>query len=62
MAYVYTGINRGAAMYQAITASSTPGKDVEVVVNLANMPDRQSVITALTNIQDFILQNNWPPF
>ena len=60
MAYYY-GINKGDNEYQAaVSTSSTTSKDVEVVVNTTNVTDRQAVITALQNLQNFILRQQWP--
>jgi hypothetical protein len=60
MAY-YFGINQGSSEYNAASSTTvTTGKDVEVVVNTANVPDRNSLILALTKLQNFILQSKWP--
>lgn len=60
MTYYY-GINKGDNEYQAASStSSTTSKDVEIVVNNTNVTDRQAVLTALTNLYNFILRNQYP--
>ena len=57
----YIGINKGENEYQAASStSSTTSKDVEIVVNDSNVTDRQALLTALVNLQNFILRGNWP--
>lgn len=57
----YIGINKGENEYQAASStSSTTSKDVEIVVNDTNVSDRQALLTALVNLQNFILRGNWP--
>lgn len=58
---IYYGINKGENEYQAASStSSTTSKDVEIVVNDSNVTDRQALLTALVNLQNFILRGNWP--
>lgn len=34
---------------------------IELTVDLATITDKQSVITALSKLQDYLLQGSWPP-
>jgi NACalpha-BTF3-like transcription factor len=57
----YYGINKGENEYQAASSTaSTTSKDVEIVVNDTNVTDRQALLTALVNLQNFILRGNFP--
>jgi NACalpha-BTF3-like transcription factor len=60
MAYYY-GINKGESEYTAAVSTSSTSKDVEVVVNATNVTDRQALKTALENLINFILRQNYPP-
>lgn len=60
MAFYYYGINRGEPVYQATVSTSTTGKEVEIVVNTA-IADRQTVKNLLQNLDDFMIQKNYPP-
>lgn len=58
---IYYGLNKGESEYSAASStSSTTSKDVEIVVNNTNVTDRQALLTALTNLYNFILKNNYP--
>lgn len=60
MAYYY-GINEGDNEYQVATStSSTTSKDVEIVVNNTTVTDRQSLLTAITNLYNAIVRNQYP--
>ena len=60
MTYYY-GINDGGNEYQcASSTSATTGKDVEIVVDNTSITSRQELLTALANLQNFILRSNWP--
>lgn len=60
MTYYY-GINKGDNEYAAASSTSaTTSKDVEIVVNNTNVTDRQAVLTALTNLYNFILRSQYP--
>lgn len=61
MAY-YFGINTGDNEYNGAAGSSTTSKDVEVVINTnANVPSKQELLVAVTNLMNFILRQdkNW---
>lgn len=60
MAYYY-GINKGDNEYAAASSTSaSTSKDVEIVVNNTNVTDRQALLTALTNLYNFILRSQYP--
>lgn len=61
MANYFYGINKGDAPYKATVATTTQSKDVEIQVNGTNVTDKQSVKTALENLLDTLVQNNYPP-
>lgn len=57
----YYGINDGENEYQAVSSTSaSTSKDVEIVVNNTNIQTRQELLSALTNLYNFILRSNWP--
>ena len=60
MTYYY-GINDGDNEYQAASSSSSStSKDIEIVVNNTNVASRQELLTALTNLYNFVQRSNWP--
>lgn len=60
MSYYY-GINNGSNEYAAASSTSgTTSKDVEIVVNNTNVPDRESLLIAIEKLENFILRSNWP--
>lgn len=60
MTYYY-GINKGDNEYQAASSTtSTTSKDIEIVVNDTNVTDRQALLSALENLENFILRSNFP--
>lgn len=62
MASEFYGVNRGQTEYQVVTATSTPGKNVELKVDLTANMTAFEVIQALEIIKNTILRNNkWPP-
>jgi hypothetical protein len=57
----YYGLNKGDNEYQAASsASSTTSKDIEIVVNDTNVTSRQELLTAITNLYNFVLRSNFP--
>jgi hypothetical protein len=60
MATAYYALNYGQNLDSAVVASSTNGKDVEIAVNLANVPNREAALVALENLEAFILTQPWP--
>lgn len=61
MADYYFGINRDDPLSQLAVSSSTTGKDVEVAVTAAGVPDKQTFLVALEKILNGAAQANWPP-
>lgn len=59
---LYYGINEGDNEYEAaVSSSSSTSKEVEIVVNDTAVTDRQSLITAIDSLKNFILRQNYPP-
>jgi hypothetical protein len=58
--YFY-GINQGQNEYQAVVGTSTNSTDIEVNVNGANVPDKQSVLLALEKLEEYIMRLNYTP-
>lgn len=57
----YYGLNKGENEYQAASSTSTTtSKDVEIVVNEVNVATRQELLTAITNLYNFVLRSNHP--
>lgn len=55
----YFGMNIGQNEYTppAQSGSTSTGRDVEIVINTnANVPSNQDLITALRNLENFILR------
>lgn len=63
MATQYYGINRGDTQLHngVATGSSTTSKDVEVSVNLANVPSKREFLEKMEDLKNEILKTNWPP-
>lgn len=60
MTYYY-GLNKGDNEYQAVSSTSaTTGKDVEIVVNNTNVTDRQTLISNLEKLLNFVVRGNYP--
>ena len=60
MTYYY-GINKGDGEYSAAaSSSSSTSKDIEIVVNNTNVTDRATLITALEQLENFILRQKFP--
>ena len=55
------GLDRGDTLTDVSEGSSSPTKDVEVVVDLAVNLDKQDVLVALDLIKAHITRGNWPP-
>lgn len=58
MADIFYGIDRGETLTDVATDSSSPTKDVEVVVDDAVNLTKTEIIQALEYIKEFILQGN----
>lgn len=61
MTNYYYGINKGKNLDTAVVNTSTNSTDVEVNVNGANVTDKQTVLLALNNLIDYIVQLGFPP-
>lgn len=61
MASRYFGIEKGEKFTSITEDSSTTGKTIEVVVDLADGASREQVLVGLENLKNYILQSNWPP-
>lgn len=55
------GLDRGETEFNVAESSSSPAKDVEVVVDLAVGLERSEVLQALDMIKNHIIKGNWPP-
>lgn len=54
------GLDRGE-QGEVSEGAASPGKDVEVVVDLAVNLEKSEVLIILDQIKDHILKGNWPP-
>lgn len=61
MASEFYGVNRGQTEFQVVFQSSTPGKNVEVKVDLTAGMTKEEVLRALEIIANNIVKGNWPP-
>lgn len=62
MADRYYGIDRGDnAFKDVVDASSSPTKDVEIVIDLAVNLERSEVLQLIDILKDRILADTWPP-
>lgn len=55
------GLDRGETEFNVAESSSSPAKDVEVVVDLAVGLEKSEVLQALDMIKNHIIKGNWPP-
>ena len=55
------GLDRGDQKEDIVEDSSTPTKDVEVVVDLAVSLEKSEVLIMLDLIKQHILEGDWPP-
>jgi hypothetical protein len=55
------GLDRGDTEFSVAEGSSTPTKDVEVVVDLAVNLEKSEVLQLLDMIKNHIVKGNWPP-
>jgi hypothetical protein len=55
------GLDRGETEFSVAEDSSSPTKDVEVVVDLAVSLTKNEVLMALEMISNHIIKGNWPP-
>lgn len=55
------GLDRGDTEFSVAEDSSSPTKDVEVVVDLAVGLQKSEVLQLLDMIKNHILKGNWPP-
>lgn len=58
MADIFYGVDRGETLDDVVTDSSSPTKDVEVVVDDAVSLTKTEVIQALEYIKEFILESD----
>ena len=61
MASRYYGLDVGLPQTDVAEGASTQSKTVEVAVDLADNATREQVLVALKNIENYILQDVWPP-
>jgi len=61
MADRFYGLDRGETEFQIVEDSSSPTKDVEVVVDLAVNLEKSEVLEKLDEIKNHIIKGNWPP-
>lgn len=55
------GLDRGDTEFDVVEGSSSPTKDVEVVVDLEVNLKKSEVLDQLDMIRNHILKGNWPP-
>lgn len=55
------GLDRGDTEFDVSEGSSSPTKDVEVVVDLAVSLEKSEVIQKLEEIKNHIVKGDWPP-
>jgi hypothetical protein len=55
------GLDRGETEFNVAESSSSPAKDVEVVVDLAVGLEKSEVLLALDMIKNHIIKGDWPP-
>lgn len=55
------GLDRGDTEFDVSEGSSSPTKDVEVVVDLAVNLEKSEVLQLLDMIKNHVLKGNWPP-
>lgn len=60
MATAFYALNYGQNQDSAVVAASTNSKDVEIAINLANVPNREAALVAIENLENFILTQPWP--
>ena len=61
MADRFYGLDRGDTEFNIAEATSSPTKDVEVVIDLAVSLEKSEVIEKLDEIRNHIVKGNWPP-
>lgn len=62
MTALYYGLNAGDDYTECAVGSSTTSKDVEIVIaDITKFPDRQTLMNALENLEDFIMRSNYYP-
>jgi hypothetical protein len=61
MASEYYGINRGQHQVDVVFQASSPGKNVEVKVDLTAGMNKEEVLRHLQMIMEIIVKGNWPP-
>jgi len=55
------GINRGQTEFAVVEDSSSPTKDVEIVVDLAKSLTKAEVLQLIDYIRNHVIKGNWPP-
>jgi len=55
------GLDRGDSEFSVSEGSSSPTKDVEVVVDLAVSLEKSEVLQLLEMIKNHVIKGNWPP-
>lgn len=55
------GLDRGETEFDIVEGSSSPTKDVEVVVDLAVSLEKSEVLQALDMVKNHIIAGDWPP-
>lgn len=61
MADRFYGLDRGDTEFDVAEDSSSPTKDVEVVVDLAVNLEKSEVLQKLDEIKNHIVKGEWPP-
>lgn len=55
------GLDRGDTEFDVAEDSSSPTKDVEIVVDLAVSLEKSEVLQLIDMMKNHIIKGNWPP-
>jgi len=55
------GLDRGDQEHDVSEGSSSPTKDVEIVVDLAVSLEKSEVLQLIDMMKNHIIKGNWPP-
>lgn len=61
MANYYYGINKGQRQEDVVVGTSTNSTGMELFITGTSFLTREEALTALENIENFLLQNIYPP-
>lgn len=61
MANRFFGANKGQQKTDIVQSSSTQSKSIELNVDLAAGMDKNEVLIKLKELEEYIIENIWPP-